>query len=208
MEITIQNKEIYRALNRYVTDPNNVSYNIDLAKQYFHIKEYGSAISFLNRINEFEGENDITYESLILIGECCTLLDERKHQIKTCLSQAIAIDPDRPEAYYQLYLLCEKEGEHQQAYAWICTGIKKLSNKKNITGLIGEGVEDWMYTYHKARAAWWMWRIEEVKDLFYQLYKNPEVKKYPEYYQSVMNNLKNIGWPKGKNPLEFPISTK
>lgn len=200
MEITIQNKEIYRALNKYVTDPSDVSNNISLAGHYFKIKEYGSAISFLNRINEFAGDSDETYESLILIAECCEQLEERTHQIKTCLAQAIAIDPDRPEAYYKLYSVCEKEGEHQQAYSWICTGLKKLANKKSVTGLIGEGVEDWMYTYHKAREAWWMWRMDECRSLFYQLYNNLEVKKYPTYYQSVINNLKNIGWPKGKDP--------
>lgn len=200
MEITIQNKEIYRALNKYATDPNDISNNASLAKHYFKIKEYGSAISFLNRINEFAGDSDETYESLILIAECCEQLEERTHQIKTSLAQAIAIDPDRPEAYYKLYSVCEKEGEHRQAYSWICTGLKKLSNKKNVTGLIGDGVEDWMYTFHKARASWWMWRMEECKNLFYELYTNPEVKKYHEYYQSVFNNLKNIGWPEGKDP--------
>lgn len=199
-EIKIQNKEIYRALNKFTKDPNNVEANVALAKHYFLIKEYGSAISFLNRINEFAGDSDETYESLILVAECCEHLEERTHQIKTALAQAIAIDPDRPEAYYKLHSVCEKDKEHRQAYSWICTGIKKLGNKKDVTGLIGEGVEDWMYDYHRARSAYWMWRMDECKGLFYKLYKNPEVTKYPEYYQSVLNNLKNLGWPNGGDP--------
>ena len=147
MEITpgidIQNIEIYRALNKFSQDPENIGANVELAKHYYKIKEYGSAISFLNRINEFAGESDETYESLILIGECCVHLGERTHQIKTTLAQAIALDPDRPEAYYGLYKLYEKDNEHRQAYAWISTGIKKLHNKKNVTG----SDRDWVKGY-------------------------------------------------------------
>ena len=59
------NDNLKRALEVYGKDPTNIKSNIDLAEEYFRLRQYAGACSFLNRIVEMSNDDNMVYKSLI-----------------------------------------------------------------------------------------------------------------------------------------------
>ena len=68
------NDNLKRALEVYGKDPTNIKSNIDLAEEYFRLRQYAGACSFLNRIVEMSNDDDIVYDGLVDDGKYLVLI--------------------------------------------------------------------------------------------------------------------------------------
>lgn len=186
--------KLHKELEEFGKDPENVTCNIKLARLYFEAGQYASSISFLNRIAELSSNNDEIYEAMCLAAECFTKIGDRKEHIKVCASHAISICPERPEAYYYMSFFYERKGDSFGAYANACAGVNFMDNAKNITGLNGV-FPFWRLYYQKGLNSWGTHRVEQAREILYDLHTNYKVD--PEWAQNIEWNLNNIGWPNG-----------
>tara|TARA_Y100001937_G_C7123728_1_gene333862 strand:- start:719 stop:1963 length:1245 start_codon:yes stop_codon:yes gene_type:complete len=194
------NDNLKKLLQIYSENPSNIQYNIDLAKEYFSLGQYAAACSFLNRIIETSKDDDVVYESLILLSRVFSQQGSRDTHTFVSLYHALSLCPDRPEAYYWLCMGLEIR-EPFQCYAYANVGIKNWKNYKNVTGLQIE-FEKYQLIFQKAVNAWHSWRIEESKELLYDLHLNYDMSEW--YSELVINNLNDCGWPEKKQKLDRP----
>mgnify|MGYP001224949745 FL=1 len=96
------NDNIKKLLGTYGKDTSNIQTQLELAKSYYDLGQYASAVSYLNRISEKSDDSDIIYESLCLAAQCFYFQGERETHTRVCLYHAISVDSSRPEAYYFL----------------------------------------------------------------------------------------------------------
>jgi tetratricopeptide (TPR) repeat protein len=188
----------------YCKDTTNIQSHLDLAKAYYDIKQYASAVTYLNRIAEMSDDSDIIYESLCLASQCFSDQGNRSIHVKVCLYHAISVLPDRPEAYFLLSRLMEIE-EAFQCYSYCVVAQSHKDNAKRVTDLPFE-YDYYRLLFQKAVNAWHAQKIEESKEILYDLHI-----KYPmdEFYNElVVNNLNQVGWPEKKDILQKPKLTK
>jgi hypothetical protein len=194
------NDNLKRALEVYGKDPTNIKSNIDLAEEYFRLRQYAGACSFLNRIVEMSNDDDIVYESLILLSLVFSEQGKRDVHRYVSLYHAVSLCPQRPEAYYYLCMGLEIK-EPFQAYAYANIGLQNWKNRKNVTGFRLE-FNDYQLLFQKATNAWHSWRIEESKEILYDLHINYDMEEW--FSELVIDNLNNVGWPEKKEKLDKP----
>ena len=86
----------------------------------------------MNRIVEISKDDDVVYESLILLSRVFSEQGRRDTHRFVSLYHALSLCPDRPEAYYWLCMALEIR-EPFQCYAYANVGIKNWNNYKNVT---------------------------------------------------------------------------
>ena len=194
------NNTITKLLQQYSIDTTDIEIQLELAKAYFDIQQYASAVSYLNRIAETSEDDDVVYESLLLLAHCFFLQGNRSSHNKVSLYHAVALKPKRPEAYFLLCREFEIE-EPFQAYAYANISIEYKDNSKRVTSLPFE-YEHYKAVFQKAINAWHSWKIEESKEILYDLHINYEMSEF--YNELVVNNLNSCGWPEKNNKIEEP----
>ena len=194
------NDRIVQLLERYDKNPSDIQSNIDLAKEYFALGQYAGACSFLNRIVEMSDNDDIIYESLILLSLVFSEQGKRDIHRYVSLYHAVSLCPQRPEAYYYLSLGLQIV-EPFQSYAYANIGLENWKNRKNVVGFSIE-FQKHDLLFQKATNAWHSWRIEESKDILYDIHMNYDVDEW--FSELVINNLNRIGWPEKKEELSRP----
>ena len=198
------NKIITDLLRQYSNDTTNIDIQLKLSAAYFNLKQYASAASYLNRITEMSDDDNIIYESFILLGQCFTEQNDRVGHAKVSFYHAMSVLPERPEAYFHLSKVNEIE-EPFQSYSYCNIAIKNHKNSKRITNLPFE-YEYYKILFQKAVNSWHSWRIEESKELLYDLHLNYEMDTL--YNELCVNNLNQIGWPEKKTKLDMPKINK
>ena len=86
--------------NKFISllnDLDNAYHNFHIGAQYYLLGHYSSALSYFLRSAEFSTDDDLTYESLILVGKCLFIQGNRDTSAKTSFNNAIAFIPERPE---------------------------------------------------------------------------------------------------------------
>lgn len=167
-------------------EPFSPKQNFLVAEEYFQDKQIASAVSFYLRTVEFGKDThpDCVYVSLIKLAECFDSQNNRLLSVKNSLMQALAFDPDRPEAYYWLARFYRKNQNWQEAYTYAVMGNKKMPAPKSL--YIHPQFTDYSLEYEQAVSGWWVGRREESKWLFTQLLTKNLT---PEYKKSVEDNL-------------------
>ena len=194
------NAQIKNLLSIYSKDTTDIQIQLKLAKSYFELGQYASAVSYLNRIAEKCDDSDIVYESLCLAAECFYNQGERETHTRVCLYHAVALDSSRPEAYYFLCRSFEIT-EPFQSYAYATIAETNKGNSKKVTDLPIDYAH-YKVIFQKAVNAWHSWKIEEAQEILYDLHLNYEVDDF--YSELIINNLNQIGWPKKKDKLDTP----
>lgn len=190
------------ALYNLVGDPKNPLYNFIMGNAYEDIGQTASAVSFYLRAAELTHDDLLSYESLLKVSLCLERQGSRVFISKGVLLRAIALAPSRPEAYFLIARLCERNRMWNEAYAYSCIGegfsgyATKLRTNVEYPGA-------WGFLFERAVSAWWVGHYDESLHLFRQLHRDPEVTDI--YRTSVENNLLNLSnsW---KEPLLYDDS--
>jgi hypothetical protein len=180
-------------LTKYIDNPENGRTNFEMAKYYLEQNHFAGAISHFLRTAEWgdlEADKDIIYESLIQLALCLGALGNRQYSEEGWLLQAIAFQPQRPEAYWLHSLYYERKNLWIETYTNTIMGLQFAANSKPLEINIGYEAE-YVLAFQKCVAAWWIGRTKESRELLFAL---PEKYKLNEKYMSIVqHNMIRIG---------------
>lgn len=180
-------------LIKYVNNAKDARLNFEMASYYNDIKHYAGACSYYLRCAEWANlpeETDIAYESLLHIAVCFNALGNRQWTEEGWLLHAISFQPQRPEAYWLISMLYERQTKWQESYTMACLGIINSSGGKQLLADIGYKGE-YVIMFQKMIASWHIYRIKECRHILFNM---PDWYNMDEFYvQLVQNNMNMVG---------------
>lgn len=179
---------IQQALNKFIDDPYNDKVIFDLANLYYDQNQTASALTYYLRITELD--SDLVYPSLLRVGLCLEKQNNRIFSTKGLYLHAISHSPNRPEAYFLLSRLYERNREWQESYttAVIAENICEFTDSELSIDVEYPG--EYGFKFEKAVCSWWMGRINESLKLFLLLDKHETMDEL--HSTSVKNNIKML----------------
>jgi hypothetical protein len=186
---------IQEAVVQLSSDPLNPRLNFITAVAYDDVGQTAAATGLYLRAAEYgyESEPFIAYVSLIKIASCMDRQQDRNHTAKNNLLQAIALLPERPEAYFFLSQYYERQKAWQECYTTAEIGLSFVGapvvSKTLYEQLERSGFKTYGLTFEKAVSSWWIGRTEESKHLFEVLLG---ATLDPEYAAACRANLDRI----------------
>lgn len=177
-------------------DPFNAEKNFNAAIEYECINQTASAVSFYLRAVEYGTDADrlFVYTSLLKMARCFNDQNGREHSVTNAILQAMAVCPERPEAYFLLARYHERAKNWQEAYTFACVGLKVHDVAAGTLPDLPADVEyHGVYCLHfeKAVAGWWVGRPDESRFLFRHLLNDYAMNR--EYVNACLGNLQMIG---------------
>jgi tetratricopeptide (TPR) repeat protein len=177
-------------LDRFIEDPYNDEVVFNLANFYLNQNQTSSALTYYLRVTEYSNNSDLIYESLIKAGLCIEKQGNRVYSTKGLYLHAISQSPKRPEAYFLLSRLYERNREWQESYtiASIAESVCEFDLFPLRTNIEYPG--KYGFKFEKAVCSWWMGLIDESLELFLSLDEHEIMDEL--HTTSVKNNLKML----------------
>lgn len=173
-----------KLIEQFSIDSTDISLCLKVAQEYERLEQYASAVSFYLKAAEFSKHDVDTYAALMKVSACFQKQDNRDHTVENALLQAIALIPNRPEAYLSLSQYYERKKEWQKCYTVASIGYSTYENNPDLP--IDFGFSYPALEFQMAIAAWWIGRQEESKRLLISLSKRVTD---PVYKEAIKNNL-------------------
>jgi len=168
-------------------DPFNPRKNFECAMEYEKRGQLSSAVSFYLRTAEY-GEGVIVYNSLLKLAQLFNEQNDRNYTVSNCILQAIALIPERPEAYFIMAQYHERLSNWQECYTFAEMGLTLWWDEDYLEADVGFYGE-YVLIFEKAVSAYWIGRRDESISLFGQLER---LSIAPIYEASVKSNLERI----------------
>lgn len=160
---------ITELLNNFILDCENPDNNYALAKYYHDLGQTASAVSYYLRCAERTQNKDLQYACMVYASNCFVSQGTRKLSVKGLLQHAVALLPDRPEAYFFLSKQYESEehepGRWMNAYLAASLGSTKATPVSPLDGYPGAHA----MLVQRAHCAWWSGLCDEARDTLMQL---------------------------------------
>ena len=178
-------------LESFILDPYNSDKNFDLGEFYFNQGHTASALAFYLRSAEYSKNDDLTYESLLMVAKCLSIQGRRGTTEKGLWLNAVTFAPQRPEAYLFLSELAEGKQQYHESYSYAVMGLTNKENAKEITPNVGYE-NSYQLQFQKAVTAWWIGRSQESRDEFIKLVnQGPSLSQ--KYQKLVQSNITSLG---------------
>lgn len=192
------------ALERYIYDQENPLTNFHLGKEYDKLNQTAAAISFYLRASERTTDSNLAYECQIRIAQLFDKQGRRERTVQNILKNAIAYQPNRPEAYYHYSKFLESRGDHVTAYMMarmgLCADVDRPKNPFiEYPGKYG-------LVFQEAVSAWWVGKPRESRQLFRYLSENYLHELDDIHFKAVERNLIFLG--SGPDHVSFKEYTK
>ena len=185
-------------LDNYILDPYNPENSFQLGLRYEEQGQTASAAGYFLRSVEFGTDTNRRYEALLKIALCFERQTNRVFTLKGTLLRAIALLPKRPEAYFLLARVYERNKDWQECYTLSTIAYDYATDEPNTISNV-EYPGKYGFIFEKAVSGWWIGLMDESLHLFRVLNKNYKLDHV--YKISVQNNLKNLGnW---KSPIKY-----
>jgi len=198
--------ELSGAIKHFILDPKDPFGNFYLGQCYESLGQTASAVSFYVRTTEFGADELLTYEALLRVALCLERQGSRTFLVKGILLRAVSLLPDRPEAYFLLSRIYERNKDWQESYTWAKIGYNKFYSDNDHVNDLHTDVEypgSYGFKFEMAVSSWWIGLKEEAIHLFKVLSKMSNVSN--SHKESIINNLKSI-WNTWKNPIRYDES--
>ena len=185
-------------LNLFILNPKDSEVNFNLAYEYDLQGQTASAAGYYLRSIEFGDNNDKMYEALLRMALCFERQGNRVFTLKGILLRAVALLPKRPEAYFLLARVYERNKDWQECYTLSTMAYEFATDEpKTLTDVEYPG--KYGFIFEKAVAGWWVGLMDESMYLFRKLLREYNVA--PIYKTTIHNNINNLD--KGKEPIEY-----
>lgn len=174
----------------FINNPADCQNNFKLALYYHGIGQCATAVSYYIRTAERTDNKLLQYECLVRASMCFESQGTRRFSVKGMLQHAVALLPNRPEAYFLLSRLHSNEsgdGNWFDSYTMASIGLAVTTD--DVEPLLTKVDYPGRYAlqFQQAHAAWWCGLCDESRNLFIELYNNPQVD--PVFKQSIKQNL-------------------
>lgn len=159
-----------KLLHDYIQDPTNALKCYNLGLNYYHLKHYGEAVSFFLRAAE-HSEGDLRFNAMLHVAFCYRELGGRNYTLNSIYKSLVAQYPDRPEPYYHLAKLCQKENANVDGYMWsnlALTHIENRNTKFEYLELAGAAEP----LFLKSHFAWLMDKPKEARITLHRILKD------------------------------------
>jgi hypothetical protein len=135
---------------------------------------------------------------------CFEKQTNRNNTVFGILKHAICLLPKRPEAYFLISRLCEREKKYTDGYTYAEIGLKISDSLKGIDDVEYPG--EYGLLFEKAVCSWWWGKHHEARKLFSEI-SEKYVGELDELHQkSVESNLISLG--SGPESISFVPYTK
>ena len=187
-EISIKN-ELEQLLTNYSLDTENPDHNFNLGVWYENQGHTAPALSYFLRCAERSEDKFLAYEALIHGSYCYDKQGTRDNSAKSMLQQALVLLPKRPEAYFLLSRFSEKRSSWQDCYIYADQGLNFCDLDQVPLRTNVEYPGKYGLLFEKAVSSWWWEKMEESKNLFYEILNNYD-DILPEYMKTINDNLR------------------
>jgi len=180
-------------LQNYIYQTEEPIINFELGFEYENMGQIASAVSFYLRSAERTNDILLQYKLLLRLAICFQTLGERIHTEQTLIHKALALVPDKPEAYFLASKLYERKNEWQECYTYASLGLDHANF--NLPALdIGNGyVGKISLMFQKGLASWHIGLSDQAREIMADLKFNFDLGV--EYATVIENNLSFMGYP-------------
>jgi hypothetical protein len=188
-------------LLNYISDQENPEANFLLGRWYEDQGHTSAAAGFYVRTAEYSRSDLLCYESLCRLAGCFTRQGSRVFLTKGLLLRAISLMPERPEAYFLLSELYERNREWQESFSFAKMG--KALRQENVPSLrTNVGYPGaYGFEFEEAVSAWWIGLRSYSMHLFRGLADNPSLQ--PQHLAAVKDNLARLGGDINRPPMTY-----
>lgn len=182
-----------KALIEYVNDTENFETNYRLGLIYESMGQTAAAIMFYMRAAERTEVKEFAYECLVRTSFCWERQGNRKHTVITFLRHAICVLPKRPEAYFLLSRLHERNKEYIEAYVLAQQALEVCDFNLPPLRTYVDYPGKWSLIFEKAVSSWWWGKKEESITLFKYLWDNYKTTMDEGHRGAIIGNLNFLG---------------
>ena len=182
---------ITNTLNNFAYEPKCGTNNFALGCLFYNQNHFSSALSFFLRSAEYSTNEDLIYESLILVSKCLANLGRRKESEKTALLNAISFAPKRYEAYFYLSQYYEQKKDYFNSYT-----MAKISqsNYSQTAFKMLPNIEAYKVDFQVGFSSWWVGKFKDCRNIMFKLAEEYEDGKYDLIYkQQIQSNITRLG---------------
>ena len=211
-----------KLIHKYIENPLDDKVCYEVALEYYRQGHTASAMGYFLRCAELTEDNLLAYKSLLYSSLVLYHQGNRMYASTGCILHAMAILPERPEAWYLYTRNLEVESKWQETYTTACTALKLCDfSLEPITELEYPG--RYGFLFEKAVTGWRIGRNAECREIFAHLHFNEDMNF--GFSQLVKNNMeflkvnqylhtyytkdlhKDLKWPfKGSDKIEKNFS--
>ena len=181
------------AILLFSRSPFDPEVNFWVAQEYENMGQTAAAISFYLRTAEYGYETHklLAYNSLLRMANCFELQNNRELTVSGVLFQALALIPERPEAYFLMSKFYEKTNQWQEVYTWAVLGKDKEKNGKpsKLPRSVGY-IFDSGFNFQIAASSFWIGRRDRSVSMFIDLEEDFSI--IDKYSPGVKNNLERL----------------
>ena len=187
-------KNIQDKVEEYIEAPDVPENSFECGWEYELIGQYASAMGFYLKCAELTDNDVLAYECLMRKAICFKKLGGSEAHVQSNCLHAIALLPNRPEAYHYLSQSYEHVGRWHESYAIARAGQQLNAVRDELEyDLDGRDLEYPGYfalPFQEAVALWWVGRFEECLEKFKDLKANYDLDA--DYVGHVQWNIDNL----------------
>lgn len=181
--------EINKLIEQLAQDPHNDEMLFSLGYLHETMGMHAGAITFYLKAAEFTQTKQIAYESLCRMFMIYMMAGNRTVTAKRCLDQAIALQPQRPEAHFLISQFYENTQQWQECYTASQIGLQFADgNQSTVTDL--KYYHPDQFVFQQALSAWWIGQFEESRKTFRDLAKKDTL---PDLAELIEKNIQVMG---------------
>ena len=181
---------IISLLHKYIEDTENPDNNFWLAFEYEKAGQNAAALSFYLRCAELSKDQNLVYECLLKTWLMVNKTGRRPWYEKQQLLTAITQHPKRPEAYYLLSVLHERNEEWKECYYYASVGLELCDYSLPELRTDIEYPGDFALKLQKAFSSWYVGQRELSNSLWIELSLRKDIKgRFKELVESNISRL-------------------
>ena len=201
---------LQQKLETYIEAPHVPENSYAIGYEYELMGQTASAMGFYLKCAELTDNKLLAYECLLRKAICFRKQGGRETHMKGTCHLAVALLPQRPEAYHLLSIAHELCGEWHASYSWACAGeiLSSAATSASRLPLTTPCGYPGYYglPFQRAVAAWWVGKFDEARKLFDDLADNYDLNT--DYKGHVKWNRDNLAGAHQQETKKAPITDK
>jgi len=180
-------------LNQYIQNVRDPLSCFNLALEYEKMGQTSSAVSFFLRTANFTNDKILAYTCLLKISNCIDRLTNRPFSVETTLQQAVALLPQRPEAYFLLSRFQERRSKYLDSYQNSSVGIDVSNFDLDPLPADVDYPGRWGLLFERAVSSWHCGKEDQSREIFQILVNDHWNQLDQTHRESVEANITRLG---------------
>jgi len=180
-------------LKNYIYNIEDPQSNFDLALEYDALGQSYTAISYYLRTANLTQDQILAYTCILKIGTWFVKHECRNFSAETMLQQAVALQPKRPEAYFLLSQLYEKNKKYLESYQLSTVGLEVCDFDSEPLSIDVGYVGKWGLIFERAITAWHCGKEDLTRELLRLLVDKYWNELSESYKNTVEFNITSLG---------------